>query len=116
MARPRKDPADALTEQLPPVRVSVADRQRIEAKAAQAGLPVSAYIRRVAVTGKVTISNEINAAKMDAQTLAELNAMGNNFNQIAKHMNKGGQTPAAFGQMLFMLYQLLEKVSRRFDS
>lgn len=113
MARPRKDPADALTEQLPPVRVSRADRAKIEAKAAKAGLPVSSYLRRVAVTGKVTVTNQLDGAKTDAQTLAELNRSGLNLNQIAHHLNKGGDVPAAFEQVLHLHYQIIEQLSRR---
>lgn len=116
MARPRKDPSEALTEQLPPVRVSLSDRAKIEAKAAQAGLPVSAYLRRVAVTGKVNVTNQTTAARADAELLSELNRAGVNLNQIAHHLNKGGQVPVAFDAVLHHLYSALEKVSRRFDT
>lgn len=116
MARPRKDPTEALTEQLPPVRVSIEDKSRIEAKAAKAGLPVSTYIRRVAVTGKVTVANELGASRMDAQTLSELSRLGNNINQIAYQLNAGKAVASHFEDLQFQLYQTLEKVGRRFDT
>lgn len=116
MARPRKDPTKALTEHLPPVRVTLEDRQRIEAKALKAGLSVSDYIRRVAVTGKVAIKNELSASRMDTETLAELNRIGNNINQIAYHLNAGNAVASNFDDLQYQLYQTLEKVGRRFDT
>lgn len=113
MARPRKDPADALTESLPSVRVSRSDRAKIEAKAAKAGLPVSAYLRRVAVTGKVTITNQLDGSVADAETLAALARSGNNLNQLAHHLNRGGEVPPAFEAVLHQHFQILEKLSRR---
>ena len=86
MARPRKDPTEALTGHLA-TRVTVEDRAKIEARAQKAGLPVSSYIRKASVTGKVTVSNQTTASRTDAAVLSELNASGLNLNQIAHALN-----------------------------
>ena len=113
MARPKKAPDDALTERLR-LRVSLDEKQRIEAKAAEAKLSVSEYVRRASLGAKIsTAPRDLSATRMDAETLAELNRWGVNLNQIAKHMNRGGDSPAALDQVLFQLYQLIETVGRK---
>lgn len=114
MARPLKDPANAKSVKVD-LRLTLADKTRIEDKARKARLSTSEFIRRASLGSKITNAPKgLNASRMDAETLAELNRWGVNLNQIAKHMNRGGETPAAFDQVLFQLYQLIENVGRKF--
>lgn len=76
-------------------RVSREIRQEIEAAAAKAGEPLSAYMRQAALA---------HARQRDPETdrllLAELvelrrtiNRAGNNINQIARKLHQGGKLP-----------------------
>lgn len=116
MARPRKDPTEALTEWVRS-RVTVEDKQRIEDNAAKAGLSVSEFVRRASLGAKFnTASKDLGASRMDVQTMAELNAIGVNINQYARAANAGRDMPQSIEHTLHLLYQTIEKVSRRFDT
>ncbi len=113
MARPKKDPTTAKASAVL-LRLTSEDKQRIEDKARKARLTTSEFIRRASLGAKITDAPKgLNGSRMDAETLAELNRWGVNLNQIAKHMNRGGDSPAALDQVLFQLYQLIETVGRK---
>lgn len=67
-------------------RVSEAEREAIQTRAQKAGLSVSEYSRRVCLSGKVTINRKAD----NAEAVRLLLIAGNNLNQIARHLNKGG--------------------------
>lgn len=85
IARPRLSPAEKRTEILQ-IRVSPIERAKIEAKADQANLVMSEYLRAIALKPRVTIKQ---TRDLDFDTRQELRRVGVNLNQIAKAMNAG---------------------------
>ena len=83
MARPQKDEHTKRTAHLPRTRCTLAERATIEAKAAQAGLSLSDYMRQMALHGRV-IEREPLA---DKDFIFELKSQGRNFNQYQKRLN-----------------------------
>lgn len=77
--RPRKDPGQGRTAQLH-VLVTPDEREVVHRAAADAGLSVSAFLRRRALGQPVT-------ARADAQTRAALRRVGVNLNQLARIAN-----------------------------
>lgn len=58
--------------------------ERLEKRAAVAGLPVAIFIRTVALNLQITSLPEANRDAITA-----LNRLGNNINQVAKQLNTG---------------------------
>lgn len=56
------------------------ERDSVNERAKQEGMTLSAYARR-------SILNRKMVSKTDVQTVFELNKIGNNLNQLAKHVN-----------------------------
>jgi len=116
MVKPRKDPTNAKAVRVE-LRLTIDEKSAIEAKAQKARLSTSEYIRRASLAGKVSdMSKDLQASRMDAETLAELARIGNNINQIAFKLNAGRGLPAGFDHLQHQLYQTLEIVGRRFDT
>lgn len=93
-------------------RVNSELRQEIEAAAAEAGEPLSAYMRQVAISHARQRDPET-----DKQLLAELvqlrqaiSRAGNNINQIARKLHQGGKVPEDTPEKL---EQWLSKVNAR---
>lgn len=89
--RPTKAPHDKRTEQVPPIRVTLAERLTIDERAAVVGLSVTDYCRHAILDKPLQI-----AAARDAgygPVLAELTRIGVNLNQIARRLNAGGKVP-----------------------
>lgn len=82
---------NARAKVLPPVRVSDDERARIKANAAAAGLSVSAYVRQMALSGRVTVRR----AKADPEAVRLLLIAGNNINQLAKSGHQLGRVDLA---------------------
>lgn len=104
IARPRLSPAEKRTEILQ-IRVSPIERAKIEAKADQANLVMSEYLRAIALKPRVTIKQ---TRDLDFATREELRRVGVNLNQIAKAMNAGQGLPVS-------LSQTTEKMDAIFD-
>lgn len=77
LGRPRKDPADLLTERVD-VFFSVSGRVKLHQDAKACGLSPAAYIRQLVDGYRPTAQADHGA---DPQLLLELNAIGNNVNQ-----------------------------------
>ena len=91
MARPKKDNELTYTRQ---INLRFTDTQYdIVCKASEeAGLSISEYIRRQLIKGKVIAKYEIVADVPELKKLiAEFGKTGSNLNQIARHLNQGGQ-------------------------
>lgn len=76
---------------VPPVirfRVSESDRDQIKQRAAAAGLSISAYVRHMALSGRVTVQNRQTGDQ--PETARQLLKIGNNLNQIARGGNQLG--------------------------
>ena len=105
IGRPRKAPEEARTERLSGIRLTSAERVRIEELAARAGLDVAEFCRRVILGQRLSE----RATTADEQALSELNRIGVNMNQIAhaSHLGK------VLGGMLESTLAELQAVMRR---
>jgi hypothetical protein len=103
--RPRK----AIHKTVTSLRLTKTERYIIKNKASKAGLRVTAYIRQMAINGKVTarLNDE------ERQFVRELVGIANNLNQLTK---KGHQEGILTAVLLFEKYrnvidELLEKLN-----
>lgn len=73
------------------VRVSVAERDELEAAADRAGLTLGSYIRERVLSAPQTraVRRPPIEKKLLAQLLGQLGRVGGNIHQIVKHMNFG---------------------------
>ncbi|QKG29990.1 MobC family plasmid mobilization relaxosome protein [Campylobacter sp. RM16187] len=65
------------------VRFSDSEKEKLELNASLAGLKVSAYIRHIMSNARPPIH------KFDQSLVVQVVKIGNNLNQIAKHVNIG---------------------------
>ena len=65
------------------VRLSDSEKEKLELNASLAGLKVSAYIRHIISNARPPIH------KFDQTLVVQVAKIGNNLNQIAKHVNIG---------------------------
>lgn len=72
------------------IRLTPAERARVEMKAAQAGLPPATFVRQAALN-KV-VSPPMQIPEVNRETYLELAKVGGNLNQIAHHLNAGVAT------------------------
>ncbi len=105
--RPRKAEGERRDASLPPVRVTSAELAHVEAQAAQAGLPVSDYVRRRALGGRITARQTAT----DERALDELNRIGVNLNQLTHAANMGKTLEGKLADTLDQLQRQLEKVA-----
>ena len=68
-------------------RISAEDKEQIEEKARKTGLSTSEYIRRCALGRKLPCYGDTSLLK---EYSIQLGKIGSNLNQIAKHLNGGG--------------------------
>lgn len=69
------------------VRLTKAERVRIEHRAAAGGLTVSAWAAQVLARGQVTVEAKPAAVVLPPELIAEFKRIGNNLNQIAHALN-----------------------------
>lgn len=62
------------------LRLKEEEKERVVKRAKEEGMTLSSYIRK-------SILNERFVSKTDIQTAFELKKIGNNLNQLAKHVN-----------------------------
>ena len=65
---------------LPKIRVSEAERARVEQQAEAAGLSLSAYARQALLHGAVIVRH----SAVDPEAVRQLAAIGNNLNQLTR--------------------------------
>ena len=106
MARPKLRPEERSDEQLPNIRVTVAERERVEEKAAAAGMTVTQYIRRAVLKTRIAPKR----GSTDQALLVELNRVGTNLNQIARRVNAGRNLPSDFPDVLAEVSAAVKKV------
>ena len=94
MARPAKKDEDKREKYLPTPRVTAEEYARLSAKAEETGLSLSAFVR-AACEDAVVISRkpvaDLPLIKRLDQNAVELNAIGNNINQMARHAHIHGE-------------------------
>ncbi|MCZ8351158.1 MAG: plasmid mobilization relaxosome protein MobC [Rhizobium sp.] len=105
--RPRKAVGERRDAHLPNVRVTAAERRHIEAQAAQAGLPLVEYCRRVIFSHRVAPK----ASSVDQRLVLELNRVGVNLNQIARIVNTDNAAPPEFPEVLADLRAILDRIA-----
>ena len=92
MARTKQDPSLSKKHVIS-LYLSDAENEIIRHNAKHAGLSLSAYVRKLALEGKVEtryiLSPQINDL---APILAQLGKTGSNINQIARYFNSGGNS------------------------
>lgn len=83
MARPRLDPTEKRTES---VRLSLtpAEKAQLLADADKASMPPAEYARRVVLGHRFRV---VQSRTPDTETMAKIDRIGININQIAKAMN-----------------------------
>ena len=79
------------------MRLTPAEAADLQARAQNAGLSVSAYLRACALgdSGPRAKRAPTVHQAMLSEALASLNRVGNNINQIAKHLNSGNHPDRA---------------------
>ena len=93
------------------VRLTAAERARVEEKARQLNLSPSDYARACLVRGTVRVVQEDG---FDSELVRELLAIGNNLNQIARHLNATGQIdPTELHEVLAMVRAFLTEAGRQ---
>lgn len=109
MARPRLA-EDALRENFT-VRLSPAERAAVEGKARLLKMTPSDYARACLVQGTVRVIREEGH---DPEKVRALLAIGNNLNQIARHLNTSGRLdPVELREALDLISEILTEAGRR---
>lgn len=83
----RADRSEESRTEVVTVRLTKAERTRLEFRAAAAGLTVSAFSSRLLNGGKVTVEAKPAGMAVSPELLAEFKRIGNNLNQIAHALN-----------------------------
>ena len=103
--RPRK----AIQRTVTSLRLTKVELYVIKSKASKAGLRVTAYIRQMAINGKVTA--RLN--EQERQFVRELVGIANNLNQLTKKGHQEGLLTAVFHFEKYrkIIDELLEKLN-----
>ena len=83
------------------VRMSDEEYEQFQLQLERTGMTMSDYIRDMTLTGevKVIVKTVLNSDKLD-QIIYECGCIGNNVNQIAKHLNEGNPMTAKLTKQL----------------
>jgi hypothetical protein len=103
MARPQKSPDDRASAAFR-IRLTAAERKLLDEKAATAGITLSAFVR-VAVVGY-----RLQPALGWREAMNELNCIGINLNQIARHADATGALRADLGETLAEVRQAISRI------
>ena len=87
------------------MRISAEDKEEIEAKARKTGLSTSEYIRRCALGRKLPCYGDTSLLKEYSMQLGKI---GSNLNQIAKHLNGGGDFYSIYYELKEAIRELLD--------
>jgi hypothetical protein len=88
------------------LRVTAAERALIEERAAAAGLTLVEYCRRAIFKSRIGPKRGTPQQRL----LVELNRVGTNLNQIARHFNAGRDLPPDFPDVLAEIRAAVRKV------
>ncbi len=114
MARPKKEKQIVRTRHIN-LRLTETQYEVISEASKQAGLSLSEYIRAQLSKGKVVAKYELVADIPELKKLtAEFGRIGNNLNQIARHLNQGGthsqEMQKAIRQCMAEIFQMKYEV------
>ncbi|WP_374309956.1 MobC family plasmid mobilization relaxosome protein [Methylocella sp.] len=115
MARPRKEAGELLLAG-PNPRLTLAERVRVEQAAAALGISPSEFMRRRALDYRMPVAAAQQIPLANVATA--LIRLGNNLNQIAKHMNAGRAAPPDLSDLIARINGELDRLyeSRRPDN
>ncbi len=82
---------------------------RIRAKAQEAGLSVSEYVRRVAVAGHIEVRRD---SAYGASLAFQLRRVGVNVNQLARVANTNGELPPELARVCGQVERILDRIIR----
>src|SRR5690606_18078488 len=91
---------------LPPIRCTEQEKNLIVARAKQAGLSISEYVRNMSLKGHI----HIRQSSLDFEALHELKKIGVNVNQQTKKLNATGKLSFELLEVQKKLEQLLDKL------
>lgn len=106
MARPKKQAAEARTEQMN-TRYTLAEREYIRSQAAAAGMSESDYVRTRALGHSVSPAR---SSRADPALVTELNSIGVNVNQLARAVHRGSSFTQYWQEVGAELRTILTKV------
>lgn len=106
MARPPLPKAERRDDRLPNLRVTAAERALVEERAEAAGLSLVEYCRNAIFKTRIAPKR----GTIDQALLVELNRVGVNLNQIARHFNAGRDLPPDFPDLLAEIRAAVQKV------
>ena len=106
MGRPKKSNVVSFTDRLE-LRIHTDDKEEIEARAKEAGLSVSEYVRLSALSCEIIQKTRTD---IDFRLVYELNKIGVNLNQIAKAMNSHGGVPDELIHLQKRIDDYLDKI------
>ena len=87
------------------MRISVEDKELIEKKARKTGLTTSEYMRRCALGRKLPCYGDTGLLREYSMQLGKI---GSNLNQIAKHLNGGGDFCSVYYEVKEAIRELLD--------
>ena len=118
MARPKKEESIRRTSNVM-VRFSSIEYELVAGYAKDSGYPISTFVRKQALSEKVTVNYNIVADIGEIQNLtAQAAGIGNNLNQIARVLNEYGtpynalsvEVRAAISDLAALKFEVLRKV------
>ena len=105
MPRPRKDPDDRRSETLA-IRLTQAERLRVEQAAQKAGLSASEYGRMHVLAGRVVVRQN---RTLDHAVFDELRRIGVNLNQLTRLAHQRQLCPAGLQEVFAALERILAR-------
>jgi len=106
MARPVKDDSERLKKNLPPIRCTEGEFAAIQSRAAQAGMTMSAFVRQMALKGKIVIQENSH----DFAVADQLRRIGININQQTRIANATGEFPPELHRLWRRLERILDDI------
>ena len=93
-----------MTRRLPHVRCTESEHDAIKARAAQTGLALSEFVRRMTLDGRITVQEN----QFDFHMVDQLRRIGINLNQIARVANSTGEVSPALETVCVKLETILD--------
>lgn len=106
MARPKKKAAEKYAKQLPPVRCTESEYAGISARAAQASMTITAFMRQMALTGQVTVQE----SQVDFALIQQLKGIGNNLNQLTRKAHVRDEFPEGLQDVFDRLQDVFDQL------
>jgi hypothetical protein len=112
MARPAKAAAKTRNNRIT-FRTTPDEQARIDARAAQAGMVRSDFVRHMALTGKVTVKQKKHP---NFQLIHELNKIGVNLNQLVHAAHIRGKLPDSIHAICNEIERLVDQAAGEVDA